>query len=196
MQDGRKKISLRVTRPEDTSNKPFIGEPIRVKIPGVEVSKEPVNKEILLQTKRVKREMPEMLSGHICDARDFFLNELAPMLIGMSNGLQDAKEILEGAFDEVADTQHLFTMLEDSLQKAVLVKSVSFIQKYADLNTQESNLHTLLHMLKENTGHVDTEALLLKVLQLPNVQRSAERPQAQVRELPPAKGSGKHRRDK
>jgi hypothetical protein len=132
------------------------------------------------------------VAPNIDKSREFFLTEIAPLVLGISNGLQDAKEILERAFEEPADTQHLFASIEDSMQKAILAKIISFVQDYSSLKDSEKAMHTLLHMLKENTGNVDTQSLLLKMLSISNLPRSKQRPEVQVRELQTTKRNRKH----
>lgn len=124
----------------------------------------PVNQESIRLGKKYREELPAVLESKIERTRQFFLNEIAPYLLACSNGLQDAKDVMESAFNEEADVQPLFNKIENAVSLAMDIRILHFAKEIAGLSEIEAKQFMVIAFSKELNTNEDITAKLLEML--------------------------------
>ena len=77
----------------------------------------PANQQSIDIAKAYRRALPKLLRNSIPTVRDFFLKDIAPISLGVSNGLLDAHDILHHALDEEVDTTQYINKIVNMLHQ-------------------------------------------------------------------------------
>ena len=124
----------------------------------------PANAANLQIAERYREALPRLLSEVIPNTRDFFLKEIAPMSLGISNGLMDAHDILVKALDEEdVDTAPYISRIEQLAVIALEQKMITFVQGQLKLNEEESK-RFLYGVLSKEVRSEDLSSLLMSIL--------------------------------
>lgn len=138
----------------------------------------PVNEEALKLGKVYRGKLPGLIGDNMLLVRDFFLSEIAPLLLASSNGIEDAKEILANALEEDPAVLKYSRRLESMVDLALDIKMSAFVASVCGLTTEQSRL--LSHQLfnKENGGESLKEILsrMFPVSNMPGPQKGTEVP--------------------
>ena len=191
-------ISLATQRRQEETVQPFINTHKRISSGAVKSSlvedplssRDPFNKVNLELGEDYRGRLPKLLQSNIVEVRDFFLREIAPLILACSNGLQDATDILEVALGEKPDTAMLQSKINNTLRLAIDLKIASFISKFAGLSAElDSQLKLVLmsHSLKSNDL---IKTLLSEMQPLSDVSRQKESSDTQLPELQASQGRG------
>lgn len=191
-----KTVKLRITRSEEDT-KPFIVAHEKLNDPYKELDKEdgfdplsskvPVNKEFIELGDQLREALPSLMKKKVLGMRNFFLKELAPILLASSNGLMDANEILKNALDEDPETKPYFNRLEAMLNVALEVRMLDFVSDFAGLNSSQRQMLTYLLFSKEGSNG-SIASVVSKMFEVPNVPGSRKGSEVQVRPVPEAQG--------
>lgn len=152
-------------------------------------SRVPANAEIIRLGEAYRKEFPTLVSDHLTKVREFFLREITPYLLACSNGLQDAQDILQVAFDESPQAENLFSKIENAVGLALDIRILSFVKSFTGLNEEEAKQFVLLAFSKELKTHDNTTAKLLEMLSLHDLPGTPKVPKVQLRKLQEAKGN-------
>ena len=147
----------------------------------------PVNADALRMGTEYRDALPPMLLGKIEASRKFFLNEMAPFLLGCANGLQDAQDVLRVALQEDTDVQGWFRKIEVSLDLAMTVKIMNFSKKFAGLDAQEEKQFMTLAFANELKTNEDMATKLLAMIKAQDTKAAAKRPAKEVVAKPEVK---------
>lgn len=155
----------------------------------------PVNAENLRISKEYRKQLPLLMNNKLELTQNFFLHEVAPSLLALSNGLQDAKEILETTLDEKSDTDNLFHKIENAVGLALDVKIMNFAISVIGLDVKEAKEFKLLAFSKEmGSTNENLIGQLLKVFSVHDVPGAKKGAKVPVRGLPKTEGNGQRRR--
>lgn len=155
---------LPYVKTQDALNDPFrpgadegIGDPLSTRVP--------VNRQALKQAELYRKQLPLMMEARIDAMRDFFLNEVAPVLLATTNGLADAKEVLTNALGEEPSVQSYFSRIERAMDLALEVRIWHFISDTLQLDPAMKREFLLMSISKEVPGE-SLKTLLHEVLSL------------------------------
>lgn len=129
-------------------------------------SRVPFNSETIRLGLEYREAFPTLLQARMADARDFFLQEITPFMLACSNGLQDAQDIMESAFNEKADVANVFGKIEDAVHLALNIKILNFAKNFAGLDAVASRQFLTLAFAHELKTNEDVTAKLLSMLKL------------------------------
>lgn len=91
-----------------------------------------VNKESEERAAAYREELPPALSKHIESVREFFLNEIDPLVLGVQGGTAQALDVVQKTLESAVDPMP-FAQFERMVAHARLYKMASFIVKYMKL---------------------------------------------------------------
>ena len=100
----------------------------------------PMNQALVDLGKAYQLKSPELLGPGINEARDFFINVIAPKITALDNGLQDGVEVLRLAMGEEPQAGKYFHTLKAMMDQALQVRMSSFIAKQCELSDKEHEL--------------------------------------------------------
>lgn len=97
----------------------------------------PVDQEIVTRAAKYQKSLPKQLEGQIKLVREFFLQEIAPLLVAGSTGALQAKEVMSKALgSDVDDTSEFF--FNQMMTKAVNLKLCKFVSTMFSLDEAET----------------------------------------------------------
>jgi hypothetical protein len=97
----------------------------------------PVDQEIITRAAKYQRSLPKQLESQIKLVREFFLQEIAPLLVAGSTGVLQAKEVMAKALgSEVDDTSEFF--FNQLMTKAVNLKLSKFVSSFFHLDERDT----------------------------------------------------------
>lgn len=97
----------------------------------------PVDQEIVIRAAKYQKTLPRQLEGQIKVVREFFLQEIAPLLVAGSTGALQAKEVMGKALGaDVDDTSEFF--FNQMMTKAVNLKLCKFVSTMFSLDAEET----------------------------------------------------------
>ena len=91
-----------------------------------------INQEVEDRTEAYRDQLPPSLSKNISTVREFFLNEVDPLVLGVQGGLAQALDVVQKTLDSAVDPLP-FAQFERMVAHARLYKMASFIVKYMKL---------------------------------------------------------------
>lgn len=91
-----------------------------------------INQEVEDRTEAYRDQLPPSLSKNISTVREFFLNEIDPLVLGVQGGLAQAQDVVQKTLDSAVDPLP-FAQFERMVAHARLYKMASFIAKYMKL---------------------------------------------------------------
>ena len=154
----------------------------------------PLNRELMKKGAELRKKFPELLEGRMTAMREFFLTELAPILLASSNGLEDAGEILKNALEEDVDVRPYFTRLERMLDVALEVRMADFICQFAGLSAPQRKVLTYLLFSKDTSNGLPISKILSAMQSLPDLQGQTKGATLPVRKVHTTKRSRVHTR--
>jgi hypothetical protein len=101
---------------------------------------EPVNLPLLELVKTYKANLPLVLKPKVEKAREFFLNEIVPTVLAVSNGMQDGVDVARGALEDEPDASAYVNAMNQMVSTALRVKMANFTRQVCNLNQQESEV--------------------------------------------------------
>ena len=165
---------LTITRQNEHDWKPFIDSHERLNDPfspevGAEIkdplsTRTPLNKALLEQAKLYRKQLPSLMEKHVDEVKQFFLNEIAPLLLSTSNGLQDAREILASALEEEPAVSTYFSRIEKAVDTAVEIRILNFVSKLSGLDPTMRSQFLMLTLTKDASSS-DPNKTILSALQ-------------------------------
>lgn len=165
--------------------KPTKKFPEVVKAAPVRVELEPINKAFLERLKKLEVELPGNLKDRIENSQEFFLNEIAPVSMGMLEGMRGAISLLEGVGLPVA-TQELSRMVVEHLTAAMSIKVMNKVSKEIGLTDEENALFVNLFLTRNGVsrdGNSDKE-VLSAVQKILDMQRQEKESALLMRKVP------------
>lgn len=167
------KTKRMVKPPKGDDPKPFIIEHERLNKPESREflvddplsSNIPANQANLELAEEYRKALPKMLDKRIPAVRDFLLGILAPLSLGMTNGLADAQDVLSAALGEEVDVSPYTSRLEELMHVGLEVKMVSFVQDLLKLSPDESQ-RFLLKVFSKDLKNEDLASVVSKMLAL------------------------------
>lgn len=178
---------LTITKPNDKDWKPFIESHEKLNDPLSPdaslkddlTTKVPLNKEMLKLAEAYRQQLPALMQKRMVEVRTFFLEEIAPLLLSTSNGLGDAKEILEAALEEEPAVSNYFSRIEKAVDTAVEVRILNFVIGLSNLTPAMRSQFLLLTLTKGGASHESSQAIVSALQQLQsglNQEESRQKP--------------------
>lgn len=119
----------------------------------------PGNAEVIALSKEYSKRFPGLLGPKIQEFRDFFLSKIAPVVIGMENGLLDGVEVLSKSLDEEVEAAAIVEKLEKLVYTALELKMVTFVSTSLKLNAEEHRALLTTHL----SSSIKSEDLLAAI---------------------------------
>lgn len=142
-------------------------EPVRA---AKEAALNPVNKDIIKSSKEYSELIPAELDSLSRKTRKFVLHEIAPQMIAVFNGVQDASEVLKETFQQDPGMLEFAAFTDQVLMHGVRTKMVSHVCKILGLDAKEAAL-VLVQSLNLPQSIVET---LLRDILAEDTQRKKE----------------------
>ena len=103
-----------------------------------------LDKEVEARGKTYSKELPEALQNNISEVREFFLNDIGPLMLAAQAGTVQAGQVLQRVLNTEIDNSS-FIQFERMVSKASTIKMARFIASYLDLplRTVETLLQTI-----------------------------------------------------
>lgn len=100
----------------------------------------PTNSVLIAMAKDYKEKMPAIIGPGIENTRTFFLADIAPSVMAMTNGLQDGFDVLKQVMDEEPQASQYFNAMNTMLGIALKTKMANFIAKHCNLSAYEKEI--------------------------------------------------------
>lgn len=97
----------------------------------------PVDQEIVIRAAKYQKALPKQLDSQIHKVREFFLQEVAPLLVAGSTGALQAREVMTKALgSDVDDSTEFF--FNQMMSKAVNLKLCKFVAELFQLDHDDA----------------------------------------------------------
>ena len=147
----------------------------------------PVNQVTLDRAAKYRdKELPKLLRDPINATRDFFLREVAPLALSVSNGLLEATDVLKETFQEDPAVGPYIKRMEDLAYQAVEIKMISFITTLFKLTPDETS-RFMVSVYSKELKTDDLISVLSQMLKVSNVPGPEKGSEVRVRQLQAAK---------
>lgn len=136
----------------------------------------PINQPLISRANQYKTDLPPLVRENIKRVQEFFLVEVLPFMMAVSNGLDDATDIAKLALEEEPQALAFKKFVVQVTNEAIKAKTVNFIQSLAELNPQEERMFKLAYLSISGVlqNGDTTQALLREVLAVSDMQRSTK----------------------
>lgn len=100
----------------------------------------PSNAVLVEMAKDYKEKMPTIIGPGIENTRNFFLTDIAPSVMAMTNGLQDGFDVLKQVMGEEPQASQYFNAMNTMLGVALKTKMANFIAGHCNLSPEEKEI--------------------------------------------------------
>lgn len=100
----------------------------------------PTNSVLIEIAKDYKEKMPTIIGPGIENTRSFFLSDIAPSVMAMTNGLQDGFDVLKQVMGEEPQAAQYFNAMNAMLGIALKTKMANFIANHCGLTPEEKEI--------------------------------------------------------
>lgn len=100
----------------------------------------PTNAVLVSMAKDYKDKLPALLGPGIDNTRTFFLADIAPAVMAMTNGLQDGLDVLRQAMEEEPQASKYFNAMNNMLDVALRTKMANFVANHCNLSLEERTI--------------------------------------------------------
>lgn len=100
----------------------------------------PTNSVLVAISKDYKEKMPAIIGPGIENTRTFFLSDIAPSVMSMTNGLQDGFDVLKQVMGEEPQASQYFNAMNSMLGIALKTKMAVFIAQHCNLSKEEREI--------------------------------------------------------
>ena len=145
----------------------------------------PTNKEILDRSKHYGEELSGLMSRHVVETREFFLREIFPIALSLTNGFADANDVLTNQLGDSTSGAPLMQLMEGYSMNAIRAKMIEFVSKKFNLNDKEASIY-LARTIASDQGFNNArslETLLHEMQSVANVPRTSEGSEVQLQQL-------------
>lgn len=158
----------------------------------------PANQDILALGSDYTKHLPAFLGPNIERVRDFLLQEVFPVALSFTSGIQDSVEIARQQISADFDVGPLRGFIEDALRESLDLKALSLVANVTNLSKKESQLLFARHFLRtipanSNGGQEIVKTIMSALLSVGDVQRQAKGEGLQLREVSAVKASRRHK---
>ena len=162
-------LRVRVLRNPVQNESPQLKQSAQVK-QAKEQAANPVNQEIVRAAERYKKDIPQVLDAKTKQTRKFVLNEIAPAMVSVFNGVQDASDVLKEVYQQDPGMLEFAAFTDQVLLHAVRTKMITHVCTALGLSPKESAL-TLIQSLNLPSSIVES---LVREILLEDNQRKKE----------------------
>jgi paraquat-inducible protein B len=124
---------------------------------------QPVNKRILEEADRYSKELPSKLNSLTEQTIKFMLEEVAPPMLSVYNGMQDAKETLQAVLQTDPNMQEYTALAERYLMFALRSKLLCHIVKITGLDEEETRL-TMIQAMAKDASSEELQRVMNQIL--------------------------------
>ena len=97
----------------------------------------PTNAALVAMSNSYRGTIPLLVGPGIDKTRTFFLSEIAPLVISMTNGMQDGMDVLRQVMQEEPQASEYFNAMNQMLSVALKTKMASFVANHCSLSRAE-----------------------------------------------------------
>lgn len=125
----------------------------------VDRDKQPTNAELILAANQFQKDLPDMLDRTIRSTRDFFLSTVAPRVISVKNGMQDALDVIRLVAEEEPQATEYVNLMNSLTRDAMFLKVARHVALVSNLGPVEFSL-LLKSSLRLDVAPADVAAML------------------------------------
>lgn len=155
-----------------------------------------LNQVLIELTAHYKAEMPGLLLPGVTSARKFIVEEITPMILGLTNGVQDGLEIIKNVFDEEPQASEVVATVNHFMKDAMRAKIACYVAKHCRLDANELRMYLFTSFAADNNS--DMRELIESIVKvnanngqkelppmqkIPNVRRPKKEPALRVRRV-------------
>lgn len=159
---------------------------------------EPTNKWSLDRSAKYSKELHKSMEAVVNDTREFFLKDIFPTALSLTNGFADANEVLTNSLGENATAAPLMSLVEGYMIQAVRSRILLFVANKFGMTPSEQQIYLVSALSKDGVsqGSIDdrVETLLREMQSLSDLSRARQKSEVQLQQLPQEQGAKRRKR--